>query len=518
VPGLPAIPGVPGLPAIPGVPGLPAIPGVPADPTAAAGDAAGLPSPELDGGFFQSLGIDLGRELAGVQVRLATAVVSGPGRPAAAPAPTLSNYETPLPHATQPKISHLERSLLAAYLDRPEDAALTQYLAIHHLRKSLLRPTPAAKRGEALEHTLYALYFLNRARDTGANAPWIAPVLERTQAAVDAVFATTEPITSDEYHPAHVFYRETFHLNQEQNRYAALDELLQDFAQEPSNVYTSFVLTAVNLWMGGEADYDDPTTLYNFVLGSYFSLHTMELAQKLELAWNADKSVTRFRMAAELGGFSLLQRRWLAKLHRDEATVALIDDEHRQWTAIQPAFHSFTLGLPFFDEPQHFMEGLGAYAAGAPFCAKVPVRTCSDLPRFSFNLLGFFLGYADFLLKAGDVPSARQILAMNQLPNLAASWEFWDIGRDAWEHRVNNAEAIAALYRNADPSDDPVNFEMKRRKWGEDTTTCQECHQTQGHRENAAAVEEPQLLPPEEIASITNWPAVTSAWYGAPQK
>jgi hypothetical protein len=512
-PGGPSVPGVPAVPGVPGMPGIPAVPGLPTS------GLPEMPTSGVDAGFLGSLGIDLGHELSAVRERLATLPVTGMGGPAAAPAPSLSTYETPLPHTTQPQLSHFERALLTAYLDHPDDAVLAQFLAVHHLWQSLLRPTPPSKRGEAMEHTIIALYFLNRARDTGATSPWLEPVLEATQEAVDEVFATTEPITSDEYHDAHVFYRQAFHLNQEQDRYLALDGLLQDFAEEPNNVYTSFVLTAINLWMGGEADHDDPTTLYNFVLGSYFSLHTIDLAHQLELAWNADpQHVTRFRMAAELGGFSLLQRRWLAKLHRDEAAIALIDDEHRAWTAIQPAFHSFTLGLPFFDEPEHFMEGLGAYAAGAPFCEQVPVRTCSDLPRFSYNLLGFFLGYADFLLKAGDVENARKLLTMNQLPNLAAIWPYWDIGRDAWQHRVDNAEAIAALYANGDPSDDPINFEMKRRKWGEDTTTCQECHQTQGKPDMVAAVEAPQLLPPEQIASLTSWPAVTSAWYGAAQK
>jgi hypothetical protein len=498
--------------------GAPPASATPAGPSAPAGAPAEMPSSD-DALFLGPLGIDVDREVSTIQRRLATLgdpAMAGSPRPRIAT--SLSDYETVLPHTTQPKLSRFERALLTAYLDHPDDAALTQYLGVHHLWQSLLRPTPASKRGEALKHTILSLYFLERARDSGATAPWIGRALEAAQAAADAVFETGAPITSDEDHDAHLFYRRTFHLNEEGNRYDALARLLQDFSEEPNNVYTSFVLTAINLWMGGEADYDDPTTLYNYALGSYFSLHTMDLAQKLELAWNADpQGVTRFRMAAELGGFSLLQRRWLAKLHGDEAAVSLMDVEHKQWWDIQPAFHSFTYGLPYFDEPAHFADGLAAYAGGLAYCDKVQVRTCIDQPRFSFNLLGFLLGYTDFLIKAGELDAARQMLMFNQMPAQAENWAAWDLGRDAWDHRVDNLDAIAALYRDADPGNDPLNFLMKSRKWGEDTTTCQECHQMQG-KANLAAMESPQLLPPPEIASITNWPAVNSAWYGAPKK
>jgi hypothetical protein len=477
--------------------------------------AAGEAGYAADAPFYASLGIDVERELSLVEARLAARAPAEEGDRAAVGADPISDYETPLPFAARLPLSRLERALLVAYLDDPGDAALPSFLAIHHLPRSLLVPTVPARRGDALKHTILALYFLHRAQDAGATAAWIGPVLRLAQEAVDEVFAAAGPITSDEDHAAHLFYREAFHLNREENRHLALDGLLQDFAGEPRNVYTSFALTAVNLWSGGEAPHDDPATLYHFVLGSYFSLHTMELARALELAWDADPRVPRFRMAATLGGFSLLQRRWLAKLHADDRAVELIDAEHRLWHGIQPAFHSFTFGLPFFDEPERFADGLAAYAAGLPFCQQVPVRTCSDLPRFAFNVAGYLLGYVDFLLKAGERDAALQLLAYRQQPGVAEAFAQWDLGRDAWEHRERNLDAIMARYHDGDPSNDPVNFEMKRRRWGEDTTTCQECHQTQGNARAAAEVEGPQLLPPEGVASIRGWPPVTSAWYGA---
>ncbi|MFT3776262.1 MAG: hypothetical protein QM820_63770 [Minicystis sp.] len=409
----------------------------------------------------------------------------------------LSTFATPLPHTTQPKLPQSEKTELAAYLDHPDDASLTASLAFRHVPKSLLHKTPPQKRGEALKHTLFVLYFLNRTRDLDpSTAPWVTPLLEETQAAVDQIFLGTQPITLDEFHDAHLFFRETFHLNQEQNRYDALDALLQDFTQEPRNVYSSFAITAINLWIGGEANFDDPTTLYNFILGSYFSLNTIDLAHELELAWDVDPvNVTRFRMAATLGGFSLLQRRWLAKVHHDDAAVALIDDEHRLWREIQPAFHAFTFALPFFDEPQLFLEGLAGYADGFAFCNIVPVRTCLDQPRFPFNLLAFSLGFVDYLLKAGDLATAEQFLTFNQAPSQVENFSQWTLGRDAWNHRIDNAAAIMALYLNADPCDDPINFETTRRKWGEATTTCQECHETQAKPQTVFDINGPQNPP-----------------------
>jgi len=270
----------------------------------------------------------------------------------------------------------------------------------------------------------------------------------------------------DEDHSAHRYFRRTFHLNEEQNRYTALANLLDDFAQEPNNVYTSFALGAVNLWIGGEADYADPTTIYNFAVGAFITLHTIHLAHQLEDAYNADPTRQRFRLAAIQGGFSLLQRRWLATVHRDQRAIDLIDEEHRLWDKIQPAFHAFTYGLPFFDGTKNFARGLAAYEAGVPFCQTVAVRTCSDLARFPFNLLGFTLGYADFLLKAGDEVDAQLYLSYRLQPSEMSRYAEWTIGQSALMHRLNNLDAIYALYQDSDPSNDPINFEMKHRKWG----------------------------------------------------
>src|SRR5688572_19448717 len=50
----------------------------------------------------------------------------------------LTDYEPPLPNASKPKIPHWEAVVLAAYLDNVNDSLLAQFLAIYHLKKSLL--------------------------------------------------------------------------------------------------------------------------------------------------------------------------------------------------------------------------------------------------------------------------------------------------------------------------------------------------------------------------------------------
>jgi hypothetical protein len=436
----------------------------------------------------------------------------------------LSSYETWLPHTTQPNISGPEKALLKAYLNNPNDVPLAQLLALHHLSQARVDEQRGGQRGRVLRHKIIAQYFLNRAKDLGGTAAWIAQHREKNQRDLDAVFGQAGTITLDEDRSAHTFFRETFHFK-EANRYIATDQLLDEFVNDPNNVYTAFANTAVNLWVGSEADYDDPTVLYNFAVGSYLSNHTMKLAQNLETAWNNDPANnTRFRMSTILGGFSLLQRRWFAKLHGDQQAVQLIDDEHRAWRQVHRAFHAFTLGLPFFEEPQNFLEGKAAWEDGFAHCQESGVRTCSDLPRFPYNALSYVLGYVDFLLKNGDIQTATQVLGVRyaQLaePYVAAPvdesvvYGYWDLGRAPFEHRENDLAAISALYQNGDPTASPMNFLMKKRKWGMNTTTCQVCHQTQSQPftpDQMAAIQ----LPPESEASVGTWPQITTTWYGA---
>ena len=430
----------------------------------------------------------------------------------------LSDYETFLPHTTKPNISQPEKALLKAYLNHPKDTSLIKVLAIVHLKRSLVNQSRLGRQGEAFKHTLIAQYFLSRAIDLGAKEKWIQHWLDQTQIEIDKVLSRSLFITSEENHPAHSFFIEAFNYR-EGNRYLAAESLLEDFVIQPKNVYTAFTLTAANLWIGDEGDYDDPTVLYNFVLGSYFSVYTMKLAKELEVAWLNDPLGTpRFRMASILGGFSVLHRKWMAKMHGEKDAVDAIDNEHREWRLIHRSFHAFTVGLAFFEEKENFAEGFQAWQDALPHCAEVPVRTCSNQPRFSHNGLGFFLGYVDFLLKDGDINAAKQVLSLRFAPpNVfppAKAYTEWDLGRDAWEHREKNLNEISALYRNANPADDPLHFFMKKKKWGGNLPTCQTCHQAQ----STVWTEEEKnriILPPEEVATVGVWPEVSTSWYGS---
>lgn len=424
--------------------------------------------------------------------------------------------ETPLPHSTQADVSAGERFLLKTYLNHPRDATLASFLALVNLNRSLLSSSARKHPGKAFKYTVLSQYFLSRAKDLGRTDRWIPAALMATQVQIDRVLARQQQVTSEENHPAHKFFNETFNYY-EGDRYAALEKLLDDFVQSPKNVYTAFTITATNLWIGGEGDFEDPTVLQNFVLGSFFSIHTMKLAQQLEVAWLADNTATpRFRMASILGGFSALQRRWLAKVHNQPQAIAALDDEHRQWRLIQRSFHAFTVGLSFFEEPQNSLEGFNAWQDGFAYCFVVPNRTCTNQPRFSHNFGGFILGYVDALLQVGQVDAAKQFLSirhdLTNFPPMAA-YAQWDLGRAAWEYRENNADAIAARYANADPSDDQFHFFLKKRKWGANTATCQACHQAQ----SSIWTEEEKntiVLPPEPVATVGIWPVVSTTWYG----
>ncbi|OZG73073.1 hypothetical protein BTA51_11280 [Hahella sp. CCB-MM4] len=423
----------------------------------------------------------------------------------------LTAYETWLPHATQPDISNFEKAILTVYLNHPDDLLLTNFLAAYHARQSLLiRPVS----GKSVEHSIIALYFFNRIEDLGGGDRWVGKALTKLNRKLDKLKRKGgEPVADESDHPAYDYFIETFNYHEE-NRYIAADKLMEDFVAQPNNAFTSFGITAVNTWNGGETDYEDPTVLYNSILGAWFAAHTIDLAKAIEQAWEVDpENNVRFRLGSILGGFSAIHRKWLATLNHDSEAASRIDDEHRIWTYdINMPFHAFTLGVDFFQSPENFLEGYDVWTDTIDLClSRDDLRTCHNKPRFSFNALGFNLGWVDYLLKAGEVEFAGTLLSwMPYFENYAE----WDYGHDAVNHRVNNLQAIADLYANDDPSDDPLNFFLKRKQWGTDLSACQTCHQAQ----SKVWTEEEKntiMLPPEEILTIGDWPEFTTTWYGA---
>lgn len=422
----------------------------------------------------------------------------------------LSDYETHLPRNSQPEISEFEKLLVSAYLDDSSDVILAKFLAIYHFSQTRGWRNVS---GETVKHLIYAEYFLNRVQNLGASRPWTRALLRRVVRKIDRIADSDDDIDLTENHLAHAGFLEAFNYN-EGNRYEVVDSLFEDFIVNPNNIVTNAYLTASNIWVGGEADYEDPTVLYSFILSAYFSVRTVSMAQGLQSAWveNPEEN-QRFRLAPILGGWTVPARRWLAILHNDSAAVAILDDEHREWLGVNAAFHSASVGLMFFDEEENFLEGLMAWNAGNEHCREVAdLRSCPDRPRFSFNILSFLLGQVDYLLKLGDKGTASFMLSFRYAPFL--QFDNWTLGQEAWLHREQNLDAIVELYQNDDLTDDPAHFGLKTRKWGPSTITCQTCHQVQNRfwtEEEKAEV----WMPSEDVWAVPSWPAVTTSWHGA---
>lgn len=422
----------------------------------------------------------------------------------------IADYETKLPHGAQPQLTTFEKVVLPAYLENTGDRRLAMLLAIYHLDKSLLR---GRQDGDSLKHTIIAQYFLHRVVDLGGGQKWVTAALDKTEKEIRKITNRTV-LDLSEGHEAHKYFINAFNYN-EQNRYTAVAKLFDYFVQNPGNVLTNAYLTASNIWVGGEAGYEDPTVLYHMLLSSYFSVRTVQLAQQAAAAWDLDPvSNKRFRLETILGGWTVPARRWLAKLHGNQDAITLLDVEHRSWLAINRAFHSASIGLMMFDEPANFWEGFNAWFAGGTHCEEEPtIRTCIDTPRISYNLLAFTLGFADYFIKAGMLDAAQGVLMFRYFP--FTHWDGWYLGQEAWLHRENNMQSIYALYNDGDPANDPTHFLLKSRKWGASTITCQMCHQAQGRGWTQEEVDAPPPLPHGTISTISSWPIVTTTWYGS---
>jgi hypothetical protein len=125
-----------------------------------------------------------------------------------------SDYETYIPHKTQPKISRFEKLILAAYLKKTNDVSLAQFLAVYHLNQSLLR----RKDGKAVGHTIIAQYFLNRSLDLGGDRRWVRKALAETDKELNELIARghandNAAENADENHAAHKYFRTAFFGN-----------------------------------------------------------------------------------------------------------------------------------------------------------------------------------------------------------------------------------------------------------------------------------------------------------------
>lgn len=422
----------------------------------------------------------------------------------------IGDYEAIYPHESEIKISEIERKLLRAYLKNPNDVIVSQVLALFNLQK-FYRSKSNGYVGQAIRSSVLGLFFLNRSSDLGVNSRWIEINTFKVSQYLSRILDHKGMPDASENLFAVKNFREAFTSN-EKNRYVVHKQLLDTIAKQPGNAFANFYFVAVNFWNAGEEDYDEPAILNNMVLASYFAVRSIGLAEEIERLWEVDpvKNV-RFRLANIVGGFSVFARRWLAKLHDEQASIVLLDDEHRQWYAHHKNFHAFTLAATFFHEEENFLEGFSAWEDATLNC-DFSQRTCVDRPLFSYNRLSVVLIYVDHLLKIGDRDFASYILNFRYDP--AAAFDGWMLGQESWYHRENNMDAIIDAYQNDDPEDDPSMFVMAKKKWGDDLIACQGCHQVQG-RVWSEEEKNTIWLHDDSILTIGVYPEVSTKWYGA---
>lgn len=426
----------------------------------------------------------------------------------------ISDYHTELPNESSWVISPLEKAILTAYLDNPNDVDLSQLNAAFHLLRAAVfaqnvwpAKRPSVRR---LQHAIYAQYFLNRSKHLGSDAYWIERALARTETHLSQWLPVKDTLDHYDGSYSHKFFLDAFTKN-EYDRHEANNLLLKEVLDNPVNLTTNLYVAAVNLWIGGESGYDDPTVLYGYLLSAYFGERTQLLAQTAEAAWLEEPEKNPlFRLANEVGFFTIPNRRWLAALHGDDAAVEAVYTELDQWFSRFPQLYGFPYAAAPFVDPERFSDGMSAYFASIDACYSDPILPCGDTPKAPYNRLAYTLLGADYLLKAGDLNTAHGFLSFRW--SLGDSFENWSLGQNAWLHRETNAAEIHARYQNDDPTDDPVNLFINTQKWGV-STTCQLCHQQQSKHIPSESVYTPSPVEEQRIF-IGDWPEYTVRWFG----
>lgn len=431
----------------------------------------------------------------------------------------ISDTETVLPHNSQPVISGFEEYILTAYMDNPDSVDLSILMSVYHLFKSKSVGRPYYQRNRKnirkLKSTIYSQYFLYRAKSLGANAPWIDRALTKTDKRLKKWLPQDLTLDFSEGSRAHEFFLEAFTLR-EADRYKADKLLLKEVLRKPTNLITNFYVSGVNLWNGSEADYDDPTILYSYIISSYFAERIQDLTILAQQKWLEDPEENElFRGSLEIGGFTLPARRWLAKLHNNDLALESVDQEIPTWLERFPQFYSFTGSATPSTEPGRLAESINRYFAGITSCTSVPEpernRFCGNTPRAPFNVITFQFFGLDLFLQAGDVGTATAFLDFKYFPPLR--FDTWTLGQESWNYREDNFDNFIERHQNDDPNDNPVAGVIKTQKWGS-SSTCQLCHQNQNF---VVSDEDRNATPPrfsDEELFFEVWPSYTVSWYG----
>ncbi|MFV8781305.1 hypothetical protein ACNKU7_02675 [Microbulbifer sp. SA54] len=428
----------------------------------------------------------------------------------------LSAYETQLPDTAWNFIPEGERRLLIRYLENPGSARFARLNALLHIEKSNIFDSNDAlgsvEKADLLDHSIYALYFVSRSWLLGAEDTWLKEAQIRLRHRLESWLPAVDQVDTSEGRQSHDDFFLAFNYK-ENDRYKAERSLMLDVLENPENITSNLYLAAVNQWIGGESDYNDPGTLYAFLKASYFAKRTTEMAQKHQSNWESDpQNTSLYRLAPAVGGFSVPTRRWIAKFHGDVEAVASLDREVGEWFSMYPQFYLFPASIFSFNEPENFDRGYQYFLDGQTACFENNNIFCEDHPRATYNIISFATLGFDYMAKAGDLDGALNYLSYKYVPFF--NYESWNIGHDMWRHREQNASDIYALYHNGSSQDDPVNGFLKRHKWGPESSTCQLCHQVQGASWSDEEKAEVKSLPHDQLY-VKHWPDFQVDWEGS---
>lgn len=395
-----------------------------------------------------------------------------------------------------------------AYLEQSQQTPIIMLNALFHLQQSLLatRGNPA----EQLEHSILALYFLERAIQLGETSPWLQHSRQQLARLLNQRLHYQQLHVS-ETSSAHRFFHDAFNRNP-QNAALATRRLTENYLADPANVMTLTLMSAAQLWLGGEAAADDPATHQHFVLAAFYSSRAILLAEELEkAAIAAPAQVKPMRLASILGSWSYLPRRWLSHLHQQPTGSDALEAEQQQWFGINPGFHSVVMASSYFAEPANFMRGFAYLMQGMQECNQnMNLRSCNDNPRFSFNRLVFVQNVIDYAIKAGDFNTASMLLNARYWPDF--HFDEWTSGHQQWALRETNMAELHHSWNTPQRSDDADYAINRQRRWGLDTMTCQTCHQQQ---QRQWTDEQQQAQPQPSVAILPYWPAISTGWFGS---
>ncbi|NOU50883.1 hypothetical protein HG263_10095 [Pseudoalteromonas sp. JBTF-M23] len=406
----------------------------------------------------------------------------------------------------------LDKLLSIQYMRSPISQPIITLSAVRHLSVSLLANNNVTP--ESFEHSVLALYYLERLALVAPDPQWAIDAQRKLARQVNKALSY-DSLNVKEDLTSHANFHNAFNKNPD-NAVSSGTALVASLIDDPGNIITLTLLTASRLWLGGEASYDDPSTLNYFILTSFYSNRALTMAHKLENHFLADPDNYKpMRLASLLGGWNTLPRRWLAKLHGDKQSQWLIEQEQTHWFNINPGFHSITFASGYFNEPQYFVTGFGYIMQGLNACNQdLTFRSCSDNPRFSFNRLVFISSFIDYAIKAGDFNTANSLLNVKHWPDF--HFPQWHIGHSAFAQREHNMVELHERWNNDIRDDDEAFITTTKRQWGDDTMTCQTCHQQQG-RTWTKEQEDEAKNPPSSVDVIGQWPSVTTSWTSSVQ-